>query len=353
LKKGTELLGEERFQDALIWLNRAVEEQPKSTEALALRARTLAEMGKYSRALEDYTKLIGFKPDNVGFLAERAMVYLQLKDYANAAADLGQVISLGHDVMAYYTRGWSYSQLGEHEKAIDDFTSFIAKTQDESSRADAYFCRGNEYYELKKYQSASEDFEKADKIDAERGVVSSGASRGMSAGGKKDVSILPDYAKTYYRSGMVLCSLNQHAKAVENFTRAIGLNPGNPEFYKARAESYKQLGQAQKAKEDEDKATIISLKNIANQVQQAAGATQTGGGQENGKPGANAISSQPEVDLANFESHLVQLEKKFLDKSYPDELIPERLARLEQKLFGRTQSGNLKHRLDALMLETE
>ena len=50
--------------------------------------------------------------------------------------------------------------------------------------------------------------------------------------------------------GVTYAALGRHARAVEDFTEALRLNPKNAEAYKVRGLSFRALGQAERAAAD-------------------------------------------------------------------------------------------------------
>ncbi|GEM_PF-3455468 len=345
LKKGSELVGDERLSEAIPYFNRAIQLNPNDARAYEMRASTYAEMSDYRKALEDYTKLIELEPRNAGHYNQRAMVYLQLKEYGPAVDDLSRVIELSRDSMAFYTRGWTYGLLGQHEKAIDDYTRFISDSTDDASRADGYYNRGNEYFELKQTDKAMADFNQAARLDTGRSISSRDVSiRSLGLPGEAVGALVPDYAKAYFRCGLVYNSMGKFDSAVDNFTKAIAINPDRPDFYKMRAQAYEKLGQHYKASADLGKAAALANKGAP---RAPGGKAQPPGARGQGAPGAD------EANPDRFNNHLSDLEKQVLGRTYADELIPDRLARLEQKLLGKPQTGGYKRRLEALLLRAE
>ena len=85
----------------------------------------------------------------------------------------------------------------------------------------AYNNRGNAYLSLDKYQQAIEDYNKA-------------------------VELNPEYALAYYNRGNAYLSLDKYQQAIEDFDRAIALNPHYVNTYNNRGIAYakKEIGRA-------------------------------------------------------------------------------------------------------------
>jgi protein O-mannosyl-transferase len=126
------------------------------------RGHALERLGKYTQAIENYTRAVNINPR-----------------YAEA----------------FNNRGASYGYLGDHVKAIEDYDRAI---QINPEHANAYFNRGVDYAELGNHTRAVQDFERAIQID-------------------------PEYADAYYFRGMVHASMGNEDRAVEDWKKAARL----------------------------------------------------------------------------------------------------------------------------------
>jgi tetratricopeptide (TPR) repeat protein len=64
----------------------------------------------------------------------------------------------------------------------------------------------------------------------------------------------PHVAEAYVHRGIAFAQMGQHDKAIADFTEAIQLTPDVPTPYQWRAQSYRAMGNATRAAEDERKA---------------------------------------------------------------------------------------------------
>ena len=108
-----------------------------------------------------------------------------------------------YDANTYYTRGYSYYELDEYEKAVEDFSEAIEL---DPYNADVYYNRGVSYYRLGKYGEAVDDCTKA-------------------------IHLEPDHAMAYYGRANSYDKLGEHKKAVDDYNKAIELNPDNAHPY--------------------------------------------------------------------------------------------------------------------------
>ena len=102
-------------------------------ESIKKKANELFKEKKYEEAIQEYTKVLEFDPQNKKFnsliLANRALCYQKLNKFTGALRDSNQSVKLN----PYYARG--------------------------------YIKRGNVYMELKMYDDARADFQKAKDLD--------------------------------------------------------------------------------------------------------------------------------------------------------------------------------------------
>ena len=102
-------------------------------EGIKNKANEIFKQKKYEEAIEEYTKILEFDPQNKKFnsliLANRALCYQKLKKNTEALRDSNQSVKLN----PYYARG--------------------------------YVKRGNVYMELKMFDDARADFQKAKELD--------------------------------------------------------------------------------------------------------------------------------------------------------------------------------------------
>jgi len=108
-----------RVDAAREWVERALEANPDSPDALALEGDLLAAEGKLEEARKSYTKSILNRGYPTLVNARRAMIALQLGDYAAADIDLAALRRAGMGKLAYVheVRGLSLYLQGEYAEA--------------------------------------------------------------------------------------------------------------------------------------------------------------------------------------------------------------------------------------------
>ena len=109
--------------------NQAIDDYNKTIELnpdyIAYNSRGIVykRLGNIKQAIDDFNKAIQLNPDYIEVYINRGVVYgVFLEDYSQAIADFNKVIQLNPDyALAYHLRGLCYKELGENDKAQEDF----------------------------------------------------------------------------------------------------------------------------------------------------------------------------------------------------------------------------------------
>lgn len=126
----------------------------------------------------------------------------------------------------YNNRGAANSEIGCHDKAVDDLSKAIEMSPDEA----AFYCnRGAAYDDIEQYDKAISDYSKA--IDLE-----------------------PESPVYYINRGRAYDMIDSKVRAVRDFDRAIQLDPNDYPAYFGRAMAHLDLRELDRAVEDINKA---------------------------------------------------------------------------------------------------
>jgi len=151
----------ECYQETLIDLNKAIEQNPNDTQAIAHRGEIYRLMERDEEALTDFNQAIKLNPNYAWAIAHRGETYYLMKRFSEALADFNQAIELKPDyVWAIAHRGVSYRFMGEayYTVALADLDRAIDLKPD-YVWAIAYRCRV--YAMMKCYEKALTDFDRA------------------------------------------------------------------------------------------------------------------------------------------------------------------------------------------------
>jgi tetratricopeptide (TPR) repeat protein len=153
----------ERYQDTLAELNRAIEQNPDDTRAIAQRGETYRQMAHVEAALADFDRAIELNPNYAWAIAHRGETYYQMKRYEEALDDFNRAIELNPDyIWAIAHRGATYEYMGRYEEALTDLNRAIELKPD---YAWAFAHRSRNYQEMKCYEESLADFDRAIALD--------------------------------------------------------------------------------------------------------------------------------------------------------------------------------------------
>ena len=181
------------------------------------KALALLTDGKYTdpqKTIEYLTNSIRLKPDAASY-SNRGIAHDNLGQYQRAIEDYREAIRLKPDYAeAYNNRGAAYHNLGQKQRAIEDYNEAIRL---KPYTAEAYNNRGAAYDNLGQKQRAIEDYNEA-------------------------IRLKPDYVDAYYNRGLTYRELGQYKLAIEDYTETIRLKPDYAKAYAQRGFAYLKQG---------------------------------------------------------------------------------------------------------------
>lgn len=129
-RRGAEAMDAGQVETALEFFNKDIQENPKNAVTYICIAMVRAEKKEYGKALNAYNAGLRVIPkkDKVlrtYVLAERADVYLQLKDTVKALNDLSAAIKLTGSYASYDTRAQLYYELKEYSLSDADYRTML------------------------------------------------------------------------------------------------------------------------------------------------------------------------------------------------------------------------------------
>jgi len=117
-------------------------------------------------------------------------------------------------VESYKERGDAYANLGQYQRAIEDYNQTIQLKPDNDQ---VYNNRGIAYYYLGQHQRAIEDY-------------------------NQTIQLKPDNDQAYYNKGLAYIDLGQYRLAIDDFNKAISLNPIYTRAYIMRGDAHLSQG---------------------------------------------------------------------------------------------------------------
>lgn len=139
-QKGIELYEKQEFMEAILNLNKAIELDPRHSQAYYVRGNIKATFEDYHGAMKDYSRAIDLNSKLSDCFFARGHVKMKLQDYYGAIADFSSAIALNENyIEAYLSRGRAKQFLQAYEDAINDCSKII---QINAKSMDAYYMRG-------------------------------------------------------------------------------------------------------------------------------------------------------------------------------------------------------------------
>lgn len=253
----------------------AVRLAPSDPDMLNFRGYFLMTQGMPNEALADFDKAVGLNPKHAAALNNRGLLSLTGKDYKAAEADFTRAIDADRKLSdAWNNRGFARMKLEQYEPAMSDIKQALRLKDDYVT---AWNNCGLVALQLQKFDEAEKAFARAmelDPMDA-RWVNHHRATlirqnRFDEARIDADriewlnnLTALTQQANRNVRDPRVWISRGRHLRdgqqygaAIQDFTRALVVNPGNPQALFDRAVAWVKTGDLQKAMLDCEESLV-------------------------------------------------------------------------------------------------
>ncbi|PKQ70015.1 tetratricopeptide repeat protein [Raineya orbicola] len=135
------LLQKQRYEEAILLLNKAIDKNSKNADAFNARGVALFELGKYNDARLDYEQAIRLDSSDYKPFYNLAELYRVQKKYTEALQNYNKAIQRNAEVAdLYVNRGVSYYNLQDTTQALTDFRKAVSLQKDNKQ---AWFNLGN------------------------------------------------------------------------------------------------------------------------------------------------------------------------------------------------------------------
>jgi tetratricopeptide (TPR) repeat protein len=237
------------------------------------RGADYKDKGEYARAIQDFDQAIRLDPAYAQAYASRCDAHARNGDAARGIKDcdhaLGPLKATGTArTNALYGRGNAYYILDQYDRAIQDFDAVLKLQPDDTANWSA---RGNAYLMKADYDRAIQDYTQSLKLDATRPAVHGGRGRAHAAKGEHALAVRSfddaiKYGATadfHKRRGDSLRQLRDFDRAIDDYTRAIALDPAFADAYNGRGLAYRNKNDDARAIASYDEAIRLSPKTAA------------------------------------------------------------------------------------------
>ncbi|HSV43051.1 MAG TPA: tetratricopeptide repeat protein, partial [Candidatus Bathyarchaeia archaeon] len=162
------------LDQALAYLEGAIEEFPEFAAAYGLQGDIYSEQNKYEEAIEAYTKALAIKPENAAYHSGLGIAYRRIKksDWNSAIRhlELAKQYDPGN-VDHYINLSEAYRIQGSRESRKKGLALCQLARKLFPDDAGVYVVEGNIYYDLGKYDIAEDLFRQAIAVDPENDIV--------------------------------------------------------------------------------------------------------------------------------------------------------------------------------------
>jgi tetratricopeptide (TPR) repeat protein len=216
----------EKLPQALADFDRAIALQANQSVFHHARGRTRQKLGDLQGALIDFNLTIERKP-RAAVYDDRAEVHRCLGNHTEAIQDCDRAIELNPQfIEAYFRRGLTYTERGDLELALVNYTSTINL---DPHHINAWIQRSWIYFRKKEYPRAKLDCQAVNAFDKScfwsnymLGLVNgfSGLTHNAISNFSKAIEISPNYVSARYHRGIIYHELGDIAKATKDFEQA-------------------------------------------------------------------------------------------------------------------------------------
>jgi tetratricopeptide (TPR) repeat protein len=233
-------LQQERHEEAIADLQRALKEKPSSYQAYVTLAHAYQKLQTWTEAKKHLDKAVELEPDLAFLYRLRSRLHLERPEQNLDAA------------------------LQDCEKAIE------LEAQAGASRVLArdYAERGRILHRGQRYQEAVAAYDQASKIDPHyaNAHLWRAQAQGQLQSHREAVHSFGQYLKTggqplvevYRARGMAHAQLSNYAEAIQDYAQALAMEPDDPDTRAARGWAYLAVGAYQLARSDFDEAVRLN-----------------------------------------------------------------------------------------------
>jgi tetratricopeptide (TPR) repeat protein len=254
----------QRYQDALVAYDKALEIRPDFAPAWQGQAKTLYNLQRYKEALTAYDKAIQLQTDSLASWTGRGLTLEKLQRYSEAIATFDKALQFQNNSPEIWTgKGNALLSLNRYDEAITAFDKTIELKPDD---AQAWYSKGRALQNMKRYDDAIASYDKATQFKPD--FVQAWYNRGNAfvnlqryneafAAYDKAVQYQPDFSLGWLSRGNTLINLQRHQEALDSFKEVIKYSPNSYKAWYGRGWTLHQLQRYEEAVAAYNKATEI------------------------------------------------------------------------------------------------
>lgn len=267
--QGQRLITQDRFTEAIRYLNTLIEVDSTLPEGWFLRGVAKYYLNDYQGSKDDLTKSLEKNPNFTIAFHYRAIVNNRLSKYNDAFKDLEQALELRpEDEEILFTRGGTYIQTKQYAKAIQDYSRVIRATP---NNIDSWLNRGIAKLCNTDTTGAVADFSQAIKLNPFYGESYSRRARLYLDKKEYDIAlsdisqaIYLDSTSTmnYFIRGLIHNAQRKYTMALNDFDKVLSIDPKNSLSLYNRALIKTNTGAINSALDDYDILARLNPNNV-------------------------------------------------------------------------------------------
>lgn len=198
----------------------AIAAEPKNISRYKTRAEFYAlDVRTYSRAVEDYTKILEIAPGDEDAVNEKLRLLLELKRLPEVVLFLDKILVMDPENEEFFKK--RNDCLIELKRYPELFVHLASKINKEYDQEKYFSVRANIYMEIADFHKARDDYKALLKIHDAR------------------IAEEPENPSLYFaRAKFLEKHFRNHELALADFTKAVSLDPKNFQYLEARAKLY-------------------------------------------------------------------------------------------------------------------
>ncbi len=269
LKAGQTFAKAGKYTDAIEQFTRGIELDPKNTALYVQRATVLEKTGNYKAAAEDYDRAIVFTPpkSQADLLYNSGRLYYLLKDYEKSKEQLEKGLKInGKNLLAHQALAKTLLALGQTDAALRSINTSlnIKKT------AENFYVQGLVYEGQKDYRNAESSFDRAMKarknyIDAliaqARTKVNLNKMSEATSLTSRVIALEPRNRDALHTRSMIHVKNLDYPSAINDISTILVVNQEDEEMFYVRGTYYQAFKQHQSAINDFSKVITLNPNN--------------------------------------------------------------------------------------------
>lgn len=197
LAKAKKNMEKEKYHEVISFCDKALKINNDLPEAYSFKGNALYNLGEYNDAAESFSHAIEKEPDEAEHYYDRSWSYCNMDKYEDSIIDINKALEIEPKTSVfYYDRGRFEYWAERYKDAVVSLTRGIELKPTENK----YLFRANSYMALEEYDLALADFNSSIEID-------------------------PEFAKAYFRRGILYKKMELLENAAKDFKKAIELDP--------------------------------------------------------------------------------------------------------------------------------